>query len=126
MIKLTENQILMMHQKCIEKFGGLPGVRDENLLHSACISPYQTFMGEDLFPDIYDKAARYLWGFATNQIFFDGNKRTAAMVLLVFLYYNNIVLAVTDEELEKLVLRVANKEIEVKEVKNLLIKFSQK
>lgn len=34
------------------------------------------FGGQDLFPDIYDKAVRYLFGFATNQVFRDGNKRT--------------------------------------------------
>lgn len=48
MIQLTKEMILMLHYISIEKYGGLDGIRDENLLDSAISSPYQTLGGEDL------------------------------------------------------------------------------
>ncbi len=53
------------------------GVRDMALLESAVNAPFQTFGGQDLFPSIYEKAARLLYGIANNHAFVEGNKRTA-------------------------------------------------
>ena len=69
MIKISREQILKLHDKGIERYGGIKGIRDENLFESCCVAPYQTMFGQDLYPDIYDKAIRYLVGFATNQVF---------------------------------------------------------
>lgn len=55
----------------------LSGTRDNSLLESAVNSPFQTFMGEDLYASIYDKAAQLCYGIANNHPFIDGNKRTA-------------------------------------------------
>lgn len=54
MIQLTKEMILKLHYISIEKYGGLDGIRDENLLDSAISSPYQTFGGEDLYPSIVE------------------------------------------------------------------------
>ena len=121
MKKLSEQQIIALHDLCIEKFGGLNGIRDENLFYSTCTSPYQTFDGKDLHPDIYDKALRYLSGFATNQVSIDGNKRIAAMTMLVFLAINGVSLSLTNNELVELTYNVANKRIRLADAKKLLI-----
>lgn len=120
-VRLDERVILALHDQQIEKFGGEYGVLDENVFLSQCYMPYQTFGGEDLFPDVYDKAVRYLFGFATNQVFRDGNKRTAAITMLVFLHFNGIELNITSDELSSLTLDVANKLIDEMYVKNFLI-----
>ena len=93
MKKLDDNAILQIHDEQVNLYGGQFGIRDSNLFQSECSMPYQTFCGQDLFPDLYDKAVRYLFGFATNQVFLDGNKRTAAMVTLgfsLFLRFNSL------------------------------------
>lgn len=121
MKKLDDNAILQIHDEQVELYGGQLGIRDFNLFQSECSMPYQTFYGQDLFPDLYDKAVRYLFGFATNQVFLDGNKRTAAMVTLVFLALNDVELDITDLDLYDLCMQVANKQVEESTVKEYLI-----
>lgn len=121
MKKLDDNAILQIHDEQVDLYGGQLGIRDFNLFQSECSMPYQTFYGQDLFPDLYDKAVRYLFGFATNQVFLDGNKRTAAMVTLVFLALNDVELDITDLDLYDLCMQVANKQVEESTVKEYLI-----
>ncbi len=122
--RLDENVILALHDQQISKFGGEYGIIDENVFLSQCYMPYQTFGGEDLFPDVYDKAVRYLFGFATNQVFRDGNKRTAAITTLVFLHFNGIDLDITSEDLSSITLNVANKLLNEGQVKQFLIEHT--
>lgn len=63
---LTLEEVLEMHDVLIEKFGGLSGVRDVNLLLSAIETPKATMFGEDLYPTVYDKAAAYLYHIVQN------------------------------------------------------------
>lgn len=43
MIKLSKEQILMLHSQLIKETGGSDGVRDYNLLDSALETPFQSF-----------------------------------------------------------------------------------
>ncbi len=43
MIKLSTNQILLLHKDLISEFGGLDGVKDLGMLESAINAPFQTF-----------------------------------------------------------------------------------
>ena len=47
--------------------------RDENLLDSALKSPFQTFDGSELYPDILDKASQLCYSLVENHPFADGN-----------------------------------------------------
>jgi len=67
----------------------LPGVRDNNLLHSALEMPKLSFGGQEIYPTVYEKAAAYLYHIARNHPFIDGNKRTAYFVTRAFLVANN-------------------------------------
>ncbi len=48
MIKLSKEQILMLHRHLIETTGGRSGIRDEGMLESAILNPFQTFAGKEL------------------------------------------------------------------------------
>lgn len=85
---LDKEDVLAIHEAAIIKFGGLDGVRDEGLLESALAQPFQTFGGEELYPTLAQKAARYAYGIASNHPFVDGNKRTATAVMGAFLRLN--------------------------------------
>ena len=53
MIKyLSLEQVLKMHDAFIEKFGGLQGIRDMNLLLSAIETPKAAMFGNDLYPTV--------------------------------------------------------------------------
>ncbi len=124
MKKLTTKQILRIHDEQIDMWGGCKGIRDVNLFESQCSAPYQTFSGDELFPDVYDKAVRYMFGFATNQVFIDGNKRTAAAVALVYLAVNNIELDLKSVDLYILTMSIANHEIDEGLVKSYLVRHT--
>lgn len=108
MIRLTKEQILMLHNQLIESFGGSKGVRHERLLISALECPFQYFGGEELYPSIQEKAARLCYGLAKNHAMIDGNKRIGAHAMLIFLEVNGYKLNYTQKELSDLILDVAD------------------
>lgn len=108
MIKyLTLEQVLKMHDTFIEKFGGLQGIRDMNLLLSSIETPKMVIFGQDLYPTIYNKAAAYLYHIVQNHPFNDGNKRTGFGAVYLFLKANQVKILFDDESLENLVIEVA-------------------
>lgn len=111
MIILSKEQILALHKELIEETGGINGLKDEGMLESALAAPFQTFDGEDLFPSIYQKAARAGYGLACNHAFIDGNKRIGAHAMLVFLMLNDIELKYDQKELSDLFLNIADGKI---------------
>ncbi|MEH1950716.1 MAG: type II toxin-antitoxin system death-on-curing family toxin [Nostoc sp.] len=117
---LTISQVLDIHQRQIQRFGGTAGVRDEGLLDSALAQPQATFGGELLHPTIYEQAAAYLYHLAMNHPFLDGNKRTAFAVMLTFLNLNGYTLNLSQEQAYKLVIQVVQKEISKEELSAFL------
>ena len=96
-----------IHAEALKQFGGLDGVRDENLLASAVLAPQSTFGGKSPYSDIVEVAAAYLFYICKNHPFLDGNKRTAMMAAIVFLRLNQSEPLSDSEEWEKLMLDVA-------------------
>lgn len=110
MINFTKKQVLMLHEQIIKETGGEIGLRDESLLESALMSPFQSFDDKDLFPSIQAKAARLGYGIIKNHPFVDGNKRIGTHLMLLFLYFNNVELSYTQEELSEIILMIASSE----------------
>ena len=106
-IQFTVQDIYELHLQLKETFILSSGIRDENLLASAVNTPFQTFMGNDLYPSIYDKAAQLCYGIANNHPFTDGNKRTALHSMYVYLIINGIDIAASQQEVENLIINVA-------------------
>lgn len=106
-IQFTVQDIHELHTQLEDVFVLSSGVRDENLLASAVNTPFQTFMGNDLYPSIYDKAAQLCYGIANNHPFTDGNKRTALHSMYVYLIINGYDITATQQEVEKLIIDVA-------------------
>ena len=106
-IQFTVQDIYELHIQLEETFILSSGIRDENLLASAVNTPFQTFMGNDLYPSIYDKAAQLCYGIANNHPFTDGNKRTALHSMYVYLIINGYDITATQQEVEKLIIDVA-------------------
>lgn len=45
----------MLHDQLIEATGGSKGIRDEGMLESALMNPYQSFGGIELYPTFKPK-----------------------------------------------------------------------
>lgn len=110
MIRLTKEQIILLHSQLIQKTGGSDGIRDEKLLESAIETPFQSFGGEELYSSIQAKAARLCYGLVKNHAMVDGNKRIGAHAMLVFLEINGYELSYTQKELLDIILEVASGE----------------
>ena len=107
MIRFSQEKVLLLHRLITEETGGDPNVRDLNLLDSALESAFQTFDGKELYPTKEEKGARLGFALISNHAFVDGNKRTGAHAMLVFLAINGIELCFDDDELVNTVLNVA-------------------
>lgn len=86
MIRLTKEQILLLHSNIIKMTGGSVGIRDIALLESALESPFQSYAGEELYPSIQANAARLCYGLVKNHAMVDGNKRIGVHTMLVVFY----------------------------------------
>ena len=106
-IQFTIQDIYELHTQLENTFILSPGIRDKNLLASAVNTPFQTFMGNDLYPSIYDKAAQLCYGIANNHPFTDGNKRTALHSMYVYLIINGYDITATQQDVENLIISVA-------------------
>ena len=106
-IQFTLQDIYKLHTQLENAFVLSPGVRDENLLASAVNTPFQTFMGNDLYPSLYDKAAQLCYGIANNHPFTDGNKRTALHSMYVYLIINGFDITATQQDVENMIIDVA-------------------
>jgi death-on-curing protein len=85
---VTKAVVLAIHDEQLAEHGGLPGIRDINLLESVLARPQHLEAYGDPPPDIAALAAAYAFGIARNHAFADGNKRTSAVVTRTFLVLN--------------------------------------
>lgn len=114
---ITFEYVLKIHDQLIEEYGGMRGVLNEGLLRSALEMPKARFDGKDLHRTIFDKTAAYLFHLVKNRAFVDGNKRTAAMVAMVFFASNfSCHFSVFDPEYQDLILGVAQGTVSKKEI----------
>lgn len=117
MITLTKDQIIKLHEMIYERYGGDLGVLNEGMLDSALQAPFQTFGGEELFPDDKEKIIRLAYGLIKNHSFRDGNKRIGALVLLVMLKLNGYRVNATNEEFTDIIMGIAASEKDDEDLK---------
>ncbi|MDZ4675677.1 MAG: type II toxin-antitoxin system death-on-curing family toxin [Gemmatimonadota bacterium] len=104
---LSEHALLAIHSQQVERYGGLHGVLDNNVILSALARPANRWAYDEA-ADWADLASAYLVGFARTQGFNDGNKRTALACALVFLAINGMEPEIPAEEVYALTMAVAN------------------
>ncbi len=95
-----------IHLDQLREHGGLPGVRDENLLESALARPRQKWhLAEEA--DLPLLAASYAFGISRNHPFRDGNKRVGFLSMVTFLELNGSRLSATDAEVVSVMISLA-------------------
>jgi death on curing protein len=104
---LAIDEVLDLHRRQIERYGGGVGLRDLGLLQSAVALPCASFDGAWLHGSLEEMAAAYLFHLCQNHPFVDGNKRTGAITAIVFLLLNGLRPTFTEDELVELTLAVA-------------------
>lgn len=107
---ITEEMLFAIHAQQIERYGGMHGVVDDNVVHSALVRPINKWAYDEA-ADLADFAAMYLVAFAGSQGFSDGNKRTGLACALVFLAVNGASIDFEPNSLFEMVMAVANSRI---------------
>lgn len=80
---LSVDEALAIHERVLEAFGGMPGLRDRGLLESALFRPRTGY-----YQDLAEMATAMFESLICNHPFVDGNKRVAFFATDVFLRTN--------------------------------------
>jgi death-on-curing protein len=106
MILLRKTEVLEMHRRSLEDFGGAPGIRDEGAFESALVAVENRLAYEQA--DVLACAATYAYHLTMAHAFVDGNKRVAAASMRVFLLVNETEIAATEDDLYDLFIAIAS------------------
>jgi death-on-curing protein len=87
-----------IHHDQLREHGGLPGIRDENLLESALARAKQKWHHSES-PDLAFLAAAYAFGLLTSHPYRDGNKRIGFLAMVTFLEVNGHEFAADEAEI---------------------------
>lgn len=110
---LEIDEVMAIHDRVREIGGGREGILDFTLLHSATERPKASFGGNDLYPDIFEKAAALIHSLIQNHPFSDANKRTGFVSAVRFLYINGYRLNFTEKEVLGFVIKIQKKKIKL-------------
>lgn len=116
LVFLTAGDVLIIHRRMVEDFGGDSGLRDRGLLESAAAMPRAMFGGEYLHSNVPSMAAAYHYHLCANHPFLDGNKRVAVAAAEVFLRANGWELSASDDEVVDLTLGIASGSVRKEQV----------
>ncbi len=97
--------ILAIHSRQISEHGGIDGIRDLGLLESALARAQNLAAYKD--PTVFDLAAAYGFGLASNHPFLDGNKRTAFVATRLFLSLHGWTVAASAQDKIDVFLKLA-------------------
>jgi death-on-curing protein len=102
---LTIKEILALHEKQLERFGGPAGLRDSGALESVLNRARNKWEYEGA--DLAMLGAAHAYGIARNHPFVDGNKRAAFVSMMLLLRKNGVKFAPPQTEATKIMLEVA-------------------
>lgn len=106
MIDLSE--VLEIHELLISEFGGSYGIRDLNLLNSALNRPFLGSGNIEFYPALKEKAAALIESIVKNHPFIDGNKRTAYVLMRLFLIQEGFDMNASQDEKYEFVMKIAD------------------
>ena len=102
----------LLHDRQLELFGGLRGIRDEGAVESALARPVNAWLYGQA-DTLETLAATYMCALTRQQGCLDGNRRTALAAMLVFLKINGRNLVAPGPELYAIVISAATGEVGV-------------
>ena len=105
--------VLAIHAEQLAEHGGREGLRDRSGLESALASPRNLLAYGNPTPDIAAMAAQYAFAVGCNQVFIDGNKRTALVVCRTFLILNGHDVNASQDEKYTVIMKLVNRDIDV-------------
>lgn len=96
---LDMDDVLSIHARQIERFGGSGGIRDAGLLDAAIKRPQSGY-----YADLHEETAALWESLTMNHCFVDGNKRVGFACVYVFLRLNGVRISAPEAEATRFVL----------------------
>jgi death-on-curing protein len=121
MLFLRQDELIDIHNKLIEEFGGTHGLRDEGALESALTAVSHRAYYENA--DISICAATYAYHLTQAHAFIDGNKRIAAAASEIFLEINEAKLNATNDQIVDLFIGIAAGDLSRSEVEQIFLQW---
>ncbi|MFB6258750.1 MAG: type II toxin-antitoxin system death-on-curing family toxin [Flavobacteriales bacterium] len=115
-----------VHDALIARFGGSYGIRDRKRLKAVLDRPFSTFDQKDLYPTAIDKAVAILEGFLNAHPFLDGNKRTAYVLMRLFLQEKGLDIQAPQKDKYDLVMEAAKGKLSSEGIKGWIEERSVK
>lgn len=104
---LSAETVTALHSLILRRFSRLEGVRAPELVVSSLSAALTSFDGTELYPATLDKIAKITVSLVQRHPFFDGNKRTGCLILLLLLELNGFSLqGLSSSELEELMVAI--------------------
>ncbi len=123
---LTPEQVLFIHSRLVAETGGGRGLRDLGMLLSALGRPQSTFDENDLYGDVFLKAAALMDSLVRNHPFVDANKRTALVSTALFLQINGNRFVANNEEIVGFSMACARSELSLQQIAGWFQNHTQK
>jgi death on curing protein len=92
-VYLTVAEVLAIHHRQIEHYGGIQGLRDQGALEAAVFRPQIGY-----YANLAEEAAALMESLANNHHFVDGNKRVAFDATHTFLLVNGFTIVADPAE----------------------------
>ncbi|SOE16706.1 death-on-curing protein [Hoeflea halophila] len=92
--------VLALHARQAERFGGADGIRDAGLLDAEINRPQSGY-----YSNIFEQAAALWESLTMNHCFVDGNKRVGFASVYVFLRLNGVRIAASEAETLSFIIR---------------------
>lgn len=94
---LSPAAVAALHRESLADHGGVDGIRDEALLHSA-LHPCTSAASDGQEATIHELAALLAFGLATTGPFNDGNARTALIASFAFMEVNGLTVEASERD----------------------------
>ncbi|MDB5182205.1 MAG: death on curing protein [Candidatus Saccharibacteria bacterium] len=110
----------LLHSEVMKDTGDPWGQRDAQLTRAAVSRPFRTAFGQEIYGDIYMKAAALLDAIVNRVVFRDGNKRTALLAAVLYLGRNDKIVSFGRKEGEALMWYVVLEHPKIEEIADWL------
>ncbi|WP_277885244.1 type II toxin-antitoxin system death-on-curing family toxin [Enterococcus lactis] len=126
---LSTKEIIKINAKVILRYspGEMIGIKDANALDMAVKQPSQAVFNQELYPEVYEKAAILAINLAKKHPFHNGNKhgnkRTALVAMLLFLQLNNCSVAFSRQEAVDFIIMITTSSLDFDSLKSKITNY---
>lgn len=118
---LNPKDILLLHSLVVDATNDYHGISDFHEFELAAMSPYSTFVGQEMYPSIIEKASALLQALLTRPVFVNKekkaavNEKTAIIACITFLELNGYQFNASQTEITQFILKSKREKLTVDE-----------